>query len=443
MFSAFKNKKKIILKLSIILNILIIVFTLLFFDYYKERKVNQYNELFANKNKEIRRIEKILSYYYHTNDNFIFKTKKNEITSKKRIKYVLNKINTNLYFSKKNGKSSAYIDIKDDFLYITSATGLFFRINLNDYESSIIKPKLIKSNIRNFIKDEQFFLKSDYGLKDILIDKSYIFVSFNNEIKDGCFNTGILRAKVNEEFLEFIKFFDHDECISAKTSKYKTFSVGQAGGRIVKFKNGYLLSHGSYSEFDEVQNSESIFGKILFIDKNGNLVKIYSKGHRNPQGLEIFNNDIIFETEHGPKGGDEINIIKEDKNYGWPIASYGSNYKGQKFMDKFYPLPNSHNKFEEPSKYFKNAIAISQILKVPKQFDNNDEDSLFLASMKINEDYGEKINLFQFKYKNNELKMHDILPIGERIRDLIYDKNNNKIIMFLDTSASIGVLSIN
>ena len=442
MFSALKNKKKIILKLSILLNILLIVFTLLFFDFYKKRKINQYNQLFESKNKEIKKIEEILSYYYHNNEKFIFKTKKKEIVSKNKVNYFLNKIETNLYFSKKIGKSSSYIDIKENDLYIATATGLFFKIDIGKYKNSTIKPILIKSNIRNFIYDKNFFLKSDYGLKDILIDKNHILISFNNEIKEGCFNTGILKAKINERFLKFTKFFDHRECISANSSKYKTFSVGQAGGRIVKFKEGYLLSHGSYSEFDEVQNSESIFGKILFIDKNGKLIKIYSKGHRNPQGLEIFNDDIIFETEHGPKGGDEINIIKEDKNYGWPIASYGSNYKGQKFMDKFYPLPNSHNKFEEPIRYFKNAIAISQILKVPKQFTNNNEDSLFLASMKINRDYGEKINLFHFKYVNNELIMYDILPIGERIRDLIYDKNNNKIIMFLDTSASIGILSI-
>ena len=442
MFSALKNKKKIILKLSIILNVLLIVFTLLFFDFYKKRKINQYNELFTSKNKEIKNIEEILSYYYHNNEKFTFKTKKNEIVSKNKVNYFLNKIETNLYFSKQIGKSSAYIDIKEYELYIASATGLFFKIDIRDYQNSIVKPKLIKSNIKNFIYDKRFFLNSYYGLKDILIDNDNIFISFNNEIKDGCFNTGILKAKIDKKFFEFSRFFDHTECISAKSSKYKTFSVGQAGGRIVKFKDGYLLSHGSYSEFDEVQNSESIFGKILFINKNGRLIKIYSKGHRNPQGLEIFNDDIIFETEHGPKGGDEINIIKEDKNYGWPIASYGSNYKGQKFMDKFYPLPNSHKNFENPVKYFKNAIAISQILKVPKQFLNDDEDSLFLASMKINKDYGEKINLFHFKYVNNELIIYDILPIGERIRDLIYDKKNNKIIMFLDTSASIGILSI-
>ena len=76
MFSALKNKKKIILKLSILLNILLIVFTLLFFDFYKKRKINQYNQLFESKNKEIKKIEEILSYYYHNNEKFIFKTKK-------------------------------------------------------------------------------------------------------------------------------------------------------------------------------------------------------------------------------------------------------------------------------------------------------------------------------------------------------------------------------
>ena len=82
MFSALKNKKKIILKLSIILNVLLIVFTLLFFDFYKKRKINQYNELFISKNKEIKKIEEILSYYYHNNEKFIFKTKKKKLLVK-------------------------------------------------------------------------------------------------------------------------------------------------------------------------------------------------------------------------------------------------------------------------------------------------------------------------------------------------------------------------
>ena len=72
---------------------------------------------------------------------------------------------------------------------------------------------------------------------------------------------------------------------------------------------------------------KSIFGKILEIDLNTKEDTIFSSGHRNPQGLEIFlqnGNKILLSTEHGPQGGDEINNIKFNKNYGWPISSYGA-----------------------------------------------------------------------------------------------------------------------
>ena len=129
-------------------------------------------------------------------------------------------------------------------------------------------------------------------------------------------------------------------------------------------------------------------------------------------------------------------------NYGWPLASYGSHYIGQKDMNKIYPLPSPHNKFKEPIFFFKNAIAISQILHVPKNFTKENEDSLFLASMKVNNDYGETINLYHLKFKNEKITIYDLIPIGERIRDLVYDRKNNTVIMFLDTSASIGILSV-
>ena len=108
-------------------------------------------------------------------------------------------------------------------------------------------------------------------------------------------------------------------------------------------------------------------------------------------------------------------------NYGWPLASYGSHYIGQKDMNKFTLSPSPHNKFKEPI-FFKNAIAISQILHVPKNFTKENEDSLFLASMKVNNDYGETINLYHLKFKNEKITIYDLIPIGERIRDLVYDR---------------------
>jgi len=188
-----------------------------------------------------------------------------------------------------------------------------------------------------------------------------------------------------------------------------------------------------------VQESGSIFGKIILIDKSGENFEIFSKGHRNPQGL-VYGSGTLIATEHGPDGGDEINIIKKDGNYGWPLASYGKHYKGQKHVNKYYPLPKNHEGFEEPIKYFDKSIAISQIINVPKKFDNED-NSFFLASMKINKEFGEKINLYNFILNNEALNLKNYIPIGERIRDLIYIESKDKILMFLDTSASIAILS--
>ena len=83
---------------------------------------------------------------------------------------------------------------------------------------------------------------------------------------------------------------------------------------------------GEYRYRDHAQDSNSIFGKIISINKNTKNWKIISMGHRNPQGLYYDSkNDYIVSTEHGPAGGDEINIninpeIGGLKNYGWPIS---------------------------------------------------------------------------------------------------------------------------
>ena len=72
-------------------------------------------------------------------------------------------------------------------------------------------------------------------------------------------------------------------------------------------------------------DDNSIYGKIIFLDFESKKPIIFSKGHRVSQGLYAEKN-LIIQTEHGPKGGDEINKIVFQKNYGWPISSYGEKY---------------------------------------------------------------------------------------------------------------------
>lgn len=122
------------------------------------------------------------------------------------------------------------------------------------------------------------------------------------------------------------------------------------GSRIAFDKEGYIyFSVGDRGNRD--QNPQDLTrdgGKVYrlhddgripqdnpFVKLSGAKTAVYSYGHRNPQGMEInpFTGEI-WSHEHGPRGGDEINIVKKGKNYGWPKASFGINYSGSKFTDK-------------------------------------------------------------------------------------------------------------
>jgi glucose/arabinose dehydrogenase len=113
------------------------------------------------------------------------------------------------------------------------------------------------------------------------------------------------------------------------------FTLLSAGGAVLILNdNEFLLStgtpttdHVSHPTNQLAQDDNSHWGKILKFTFNAGLPKvtIFSKGHRNPQGIAKVNGEI-FAVEHGPRGGDEINLITEGTNYGWPLHSFGSEY---------------------------------------------------------------------------------------------------------------------
>ena len=96
-------------------------------------------------------------------------------------------------------------------------------------------------------------------------------------------------------------------------------------------QSNLLFSTGDFRNRPLAQNLESDFGKIIKINTTTKKSNVVSIGHRNPQGLFYSKkNNFILSTEHGPKGGDEINLnhnpLKKIKNFGWPIVSYGEHY---------------------------------------------------------------------------------------------------------------------
>ena len=229
-------------------------------------------------------------------------------------------------------------------------------------------------------------------------------------------------------------------------------SLAHSGGRMVSFKNEkILLTTGELGYMLLAQDKNSIFGKIISIDLQSKDYEIISMGSRNAQGLYYDENrNIIIYTEHGPKGGDEININlytdnKIIENYGWPISSYGEHYDGK--SRKEAPLHKSHKDygFIEPIKYYTPSIGISEIVRIPITFNEKFTNDFFIGALggknRINAG-ALSIHHIRFNENFDQIIFNDVIPIGERIRDMIFIKEKNIVLMVLESIPAIGVLKL-
>lgn len=426
-------------------------------NFFKTEYLNLY---IRNQNKLI---DELLNKERKKNNIVIEKFKKIYFEKPYEIK-TNNKNYKSIFFQTKflaNGKNdfaiaSGYIDIFDDDLIIVTGDGLLFKTKLEEllnFEKGFYA-EIIETNIRDLIKTPEFFKKSYFGIKDILIANNKIFLSFSNEIIKDCFNTGLLIADINLEFLNFQKHsLSETEC-----AKKLEMDNALQGGRIINFSdNEIIITHGDWFQKNSAQNKESIFGKIIKYNFNNNKIDFVSYGHRNPQGLVYLKDkNILIETEHGPYGGDEVNIINLndntiEKNYGWPVASYGvGNQLNASVMFEKRKKYKSHEGFIEPVKYYIPSIGISEITKVPnKYFVNNNADfeNFFIASLGTKISEGD-LSLHRMKINkiSNKIDFEDIIHIQERIRDIIYSENLNSLILFIESDRmhkggpSIGIV---
>jgi glucose/arabinose dehydrogenase len=123
-------------------------------------------------------------------------------------------------------------------------------------------------------------------------------------------------------------------CITFNQPDYENAFEGHfSGGRITRIDGDHVLfstgDHGwvGVRGYPAVsQDDASTLGKILFVTVSTNQVAIFAKGIRNPQGLTIDSKGRIWETEQGPRGGDELNLIVKGQDYGWPESTYGTDY---------------------------------------------------------------------------------------------------------------------
>ena len=416
--------------------------------------------------KQLKNNEIGYNYIKENGLEFVEFDKKNLISKYKKEKYEF--VSFRNIFLLDNGKR-AYLEIFQDNIFIISGNGLLNFISINDLEldNKTIFFNNINTNLNQFIGVVTTDTENDghkntsdvMGIKGMKIIDENIFISYVKEISKDCYTTAVLKAPINLSNLVFKEFFSPKQCVERyqETGRFYPYLTG---GAMHSYKDKkILLSIGEYGYLKNSQDLESLFGKIVAIDQNG-LHKIISYGHRNPQGLTYnFIDDVIVSSEHGPSGGDEININvnpeKLVKNFGWPISSYGKHDgKNQGFKDpikyhrdenlyEYAPLHKSHKYygFIEPIKYYVPSIGPAQIIELNKNFINNGLKNYMLASMGGSVEDGDmSLHLLSLNKEYNQIIEFDIIHIHDRIRSLIYLEKNNQLMFFTENNSLIGFL---
>ena len=197
------------------------------------------------------------------------------------------------------------------------------------------------------------------------------------------------------------------------------------------------------------QDSNSMYGKILQINKsdldniilNGenNLnVKIFTMGHRNPQGLTKID-DSIFSVEHGPKGGDELNKIIKEKNYGWPKVSYGTKYAYDKEI-KSYEISHENSQFEEPLFALVPSVGISAVNVCPTKLKDHYKKPCLLALSLYGNDIrpGKSLIIYLLNEKMDKVHSVEIIYLRDDLK-LRHFVTNSKNELYEDEKGNIYV----
>lgn len=215
-------------------------------------------------------------------------------------------------------------------------------------------------------------------------DGSYdMYASFSRYQGERCFQFAVYRTpiEVSDEGIEVTtgqweEFFTaRPGCLRPKDRGWRFLGLG-AGGRIIQYDDHTLLisvGDHQYDGFDDswaaAQDPATDLGKIVAVDMATKKPRVFATGVRNPQGLLKTRDGRIFDTEHGPQGGDEINLIHDGGNYGWPLATYGVNYGYPRRDWPFAKSQADHEGYDKPIFAFSPAIGPSNLIEVdPAEF---------------------------------------------------------------------------
>ncbi|MDV6317346.1 PQQ-dependent sugar dehydrogenase [Idiomarina sp. HP20-50] len=261
------------------------------------------------------------------------------------------------------------------------------------------------------------------GLLDVVVDPNYsengwVYISYSEAAAEGKGNsTAVMRAKISDNS------FTDKEVIFRQAPKYE--STAHFGSRLAFSPEGhlYITLGDRYSRMEDAQTLDNHHGKIVRIWPDGSIPKdnpfvgndqaldeIWSYGHRNVQGADIHpDTGELWSVEHGPQGGDEVNIPKAGKNYGWPEVTYGVDYGGAIISDVAVKEGT-----EQPFYYWVPSIATAGATFYTGDAFPEWKGDFFVAALKSS--LVARLDLYEGRMMHEERLFED--AIDARIRDI-------------------------
>jgi glucose/arabinose dehydrogenase len=211
------------------------------------------------------------------------------------------------------------------------------------------------------------FYEGQGGLLDIALhpdfpEPAWVYLTYSAPMGEGRSTTRLARARLEGDTLRDIEVLYTTEPVQDTKKHY--------GGRLLFSGEHLYMTMGERGQRELAQRLDTDLGKVLRFNRDGSIPRdnpfvatsgahpaIYSYGHRNPQGLARHpTTGAVWVTDHGPQGGDELNLLRPGANYGWPVITYGEEYGGGKIGEG-----TEKAGMDQPDYYYVPSIATSAL----------------------------------------------------------------------------------
>ena len=336
-----------------------------------------------------------------------------------------------------NITSGGAIDSIGSTVLYVSASGHIAMVDITDGEikySPVRVPMDFEQLQSGIFADQPTFNNRWYRVHDIMIqpdstpDKATLYVSHHIFVPDSSeicvvISKTLLDTRNNDIQVasdDWEEIYRVRDCISMEEFDWHYFGLESGGTMLMLDDENMLMTVGDFGLQWELHAEDRVgrqydndYAKILKIHVDTGESEIYASGVRNAQGLIFDNEGRIWEAEHGPQGGDEINLIVRDADYGWPNVSLGMHYGRPRRPMHTNPVQGRHEGGVRPVMAFMPSIGISALATIPANplaFELWEGD-LLATSLRAQ-------SLFHLRRHGDDLLYAEQIEMGTRLRDV-------------------------